>query len=453
MFEPSVNTAPKKHLLFVSYYFPPMGGGGVQRILKFLKYWDYRKYRVTVLTVKPSFFYAEDPALLTEIPPGVRVVYSGSLDPFRLIYLFRRLFSARKKFLPPSRESGGIWRRLANFLFLPDSRLLWLPFALARIERLHREDPLDLMIASVSPFTVGLIGAYSRRLLNIPYILDLRDAWTDNPFHPRVSRIHHYFQNRLEALAFRRAAGVVFVNPWLEKKYRRKYPFLSEQQTITIRNGYDEDDFSGGELRPLPADGKEKPELAIGVFGTVYSQGNWPLPLLEAVKQLDERLKQTSRSLKIYFVGKWSGDFLERLQALKLDHRIEWVGYLPHQEMLLRAQQMDVLVISHQSGLTGSPYITPGRIYEFLRLRKPLLALCDLQSDIADLVRDCQAGEVVDYWDVETVRELLWNWVTDKSLLQKTYTFRHLERFDRRKLTESFLEFVASILTSDRAAT
>ncbi len=447
MSEPSVNTAPKKHILFVSYYFPPMGGGGVQRIVKFLKYWDYQQYRVTVLTVKPSFFYAEDAELLKEIPPSVRVLHSGSLDPFRLFYLLRKLFPHRKERLKQPRESGAGWRRLANFLFLPDSRLLWLPFALARIERLHREDPLDLMVATVSPFTAGLIGAYSQRLLGIPYVLDLRDAWTENPFHPRISKIHNYFQNRLEALAFRRASGVVFVNPWLEKKYRRKYPFLQEKRTITIRNGYDEEDFRELEQGSGIPESPQTAELAIGIFGTIYSQSNWPLPLMEAVRQLDSSLKERSQSLKIYFVGKWSGDFLNRLRELNLDHRIEQVGYLPHREMLSRARQMDVLVISHQSGLPGSPFITPGRIYEFLRLRKPILALCDRQSDIADLVRGSRAGEVVDYWDVEAIRDLLARWINDKTALRKNYSFSRLEQFNRKELTQTFLKFLAEILT------
>jgi hypothetical protein len=93
----SKSIAPKKHLVFINYYYPPMGGGGVQRLTKFLKYFDYQKYVISVLTVKPSFFYTLDESMLKEIPSEVRVFRSGSLDPFRLLYFFQVINSKLKK--------------------------------------------------------------------------------------------------------------------------------------------------------------------------------------------------------------------------------------------------------------------------------------------------------------------------------------------------------------------
>ena len=86
-----MNTVPKKRILFISYYFPPMGGGGVQRILKFLKFWDYSGFDVSILTVKSSYFYAEDKTLMKEIPAQVSVYRSGSLDPFRIAQIIREI--------------------------------------------------------------------------------------------------------------------------------------------------------------------------------------------------------------------------------------------------------------------------------------------------------------------------------------------------------------------------
>jgi hypothetical protein len=188
----SKNSAPKKHLLFINYYFPPMGGGGVQRITKFLKYFDYHQYEVSVITVRASFFYSKDSTLTEEIPPMVNVMRTGSLDPFRLIYLFRKVF--RKTNSPTDedtsfQESGGKLRKIATSIFVPDSRLLWLPFALAKLWRLKRVCPADAVIASMPPFTAGLIGIMSKMFVKAPVILDFRDSWTNNPYLPGIGKI------------------------------------------------------------------------------------------------------------------------------------------------------------------------------------------------------------------------------------------------------------------------
>ncbi|MEJ2635537.1 MAG: hypothetical protein P8184_09625, partial [Calditrichia bacterium] len=99
--------------------------------MKFLKFWDYESYHVTVITVKPSYFYAEDEFLLREIPGQVNIVRTGSLDPFRVIFILKKLFRRTEaKNNGSRRESGEFIRKIAGFLFIPDSRLLWLPFAL-----------------------------------------------------------------------------------------------------------------------------------------------------------------------------------------------------------------------------------------------------------------------------------------------------------------------------------
>ena len=219
-----MNIAPKPHILFISYYFPPMGGGGVQRILKSLKYWNYRKFDVSVLTVKPSYAYAGDPSLEKDIPVAVSVYKSGTVDPFRFLFLL-------KKFLPGSfpvrrsavKESGQSLRRFSNFFLLPDSRIPWLPLALKQLGKIHRSHPVNLIVATMPPFTAGIIANCADRLWKIPYLLDFRDAWTRNPYLPSVSALHQAIQEKLEQRTIQAAAGYVFVNPRLGDYYQKKY--------------------------------------------------------------------------------------------------------------------------------------------------------------------------------------------------------------------------------------
>ncbi len=443
----SVNTVPEKHIVFLSYYFPPMGGGGVQRILKLLKYWDYEKYQVTLITVKSSYFYAEDPGLSAEIPAGLHIIRTGSLDPFRVIFLLKKLLFRGSKKSGGQKESGHLLRKITGFLFLPDSRLLWLPFVLARLRRLRRKQPVDLLVATAPPFTAALAGAFARHLMGIPFLLDLRDAWTENPYLPQTTKIHRRIQQKLEAGTLRQATAAVFVNPNLGRYYTEKYPFLSNRKTRTVRNGFDPGDFEN--LPPVDFE-KTDNTLYIGIMGTVYSQGNAPWPLLEALSELKAQGKdRLAERVKLVFIGKWAPNFVEKVRGYPVAGCIEWIGYRPHREALSLACKMDVLTLAIQSGLPGSENVTPGRIYEYLYLRKPILALCPTTSDIVDLIRKYKAGEAVPYADVTEIKSLLQKWVTMPSALQQYYPSGTGSELNRRQLAADFRAFCDRLLSGE----
>lgn len=437
-----MNTAPKKHIVFLSYYFPPMAGGGVQRILKFLKFWDYESYHVTVITVKPSYFYAEDEFLLREIPGQVNIVRTGSLDPFRVIFILKKLFRRTEaKNNGSRRESGEFIRKIAGFLFIPDSRLLWLPFALNRIRKLHKKNPVDLIIGTVPPFTAGMAAAFANMLFHIPCVLDFRDAWTHNPYLPEISPFHSRLQSCLENFTLRRSAGVIFVNPKLEKYYLDRYPVLVSREIVTIRNGYDPEDF----INKSEARSDANPGIfRIGIMGTVYSQGNAPMPLLRAVAEMKKDDPTLSKRLQLVFIGKWANNFIQEIRQFNIDELIDWVSYLPHREALKLALQMDAQALAVQSGLPGSKNVTPGRIYEYLYLKKPILAMCPPNSDLADLVSECRAGEFVEYDDIPRVRGILNDWLKSTDKLTSRYEFKNLQDFHRKQLAKQLLAFLSS---------
>ena len=445
----SKSIAPKPHLVFLQYYFPPMGGGGVQRITKFLKYLDHQRFQVTVVTVRPSYFYTSDPTLAAEIPPEVRVIRSGSLDPFRLIYLFKHFWRRRRPSREEAspRESSGRVRKIAMSLFVPDSRLLWLPFALLKLWRLHRRQRIDVLVASMPPFTTGLIGRIARRILGVPLVLDFRDAWSENPYLPRVGRLQERLNRRLEAGCLRSADALLFVNPALEAHYLRRFPSISGRPHHTIRNGYDPEDFAGINLQP--PDGSR---FELGILGTVYSQGNRPTALLRALQQRYAREPDLPSRFRLSFVGKWSPDFLTLVNEMGIDPLLQFIPYRPHREALALAARFDALALAIDGDLPGSAEVTPGRIYEYLYLRKPVLALCPKNSDLACLVRDNRAGEVLASDDVDGIERVLADWMTSRSLLSQRYGNANLEIYSRPRQTEALMEFLEWVIGAGDAS-
>lgn len=432
-----MNIAPKPHILFISYYFPPMGGGGVQRILKFLKYWNYKKYDVSLLTVKPSYAYAEDPSLESEIPAALSIFRSSTFDPFRFLFLL-------KKFLPAPisarsgavKESGQSLRRFSNFFLLPDSRIPWFPLALKHLGRIHRSHPVDLIIATMPPFTAGIIAHYANHIWKIPYLLDFRDAWTRNPYLPSVTALHQVVQEKLEQRVTQAAAGYVFVNPLLGEYYQKKYDFLTDQNCHVVRNGYDQDDFN---INDVGIRHDIKSSFKIGIMGTIYSQGNAPITLLEAFSRLMEEEPQLARKLKLIFIGKWIRSFQSKVASLNIDSQVELIQYSPHREALTLAKKWDALALSLHSGLAGSDMVTPGRIYEYLYLKKPVLAMCSLNGDLAYLIKKSDAGEVIDYQDVQGILDILVYWLRKGP---RKYLFNNLDQYDRKAQSQKMMKFV-----------
>jgi glycosyltransferase involved in cell wall biosynthesis len=421
-----------------------MGGGGVQRILKFLKFWDYDHFQVSVLTVKSSYFYAEDRSLMQDLPPQPVIHRSGSLDPFRLLFILRKFLKREPKVHSAvGQESGRFIRKLANTIFLPDSRILWLPFAILKIWKIHRKKSIDLMLASMPPFSTGLVTRIAGKFFGIPYLLDFRDAWTGNPYLPDLSPLHQKAQNALEEKTVSQSAGCVFVNSAMQDYYLTKIAVLKNIPSTVIRNGYDPDDFQLVTSETVPISQKF---FRIGIMGTVYSQGNAPLPLLNALTILHQEEKELAGRLQLVFIGKWVGEFLEIIKQHPYNSQILLVNYLPHRQALAYAQSLDAMALAVQGDKEGSEQVTPGRIYEYLYLRKPILAMCSPVGDLAGLIQECQAGEVVDYQNEREVINVLKKWLKDPVAMKSDYTFQNVGRFHRRHLTAEMIKFIQQLL-------
>ncbi len=434
----SRSVSHKPHIVFLYYYFPPMGGGGVQRIVKWLKYLDYSRLDVSVITVKESHYYAADPSLLQEIPDAVRIVRTDSFDPFRLAaWLKKGDTSPKNNELP--RESSDWLRRLSAAVFIPDSRVGWFPFALMALWHLHREHPIDGVVASMPPYTAGLVGAAFHAWQQVPLILDYRDAWCGNAYFPKrpgmVEKIHQW----LEKTVLNHASGVVFVNPALQRHVKARYPLNTPGAQTVIRNGFDPDDF-----RDLPVP-PPAPPVRVGILGSVYSRGNRPLLLLNAISTLVRDEPELKDRLRVCFIGKWSPGFLEFARKFPFPEMIEWHPYLPHHQALQEAAKCHALSLTIED-IPGSHAITPGRIYEYLALRRPVLAICPPGSDLASLVESTGAGTVIAPNDLEGLKQAIRALLRNPDAFTPPENSGYLTTFSRQEQTQQLYQFLQHVL-------
>jgi glycosyltransferase involved in cell wall biosynthesis len=276
--------------------------------------------------------------------------------------------------------------------------------------------------------------------MKIPAILDFRDAWILNPYLPKMGRIYSHLNGKMEKFCIEKTKGIIFVNPKLKEYYETKYPNISTKPLATIRNGFDSEDFKW----KAKSRRSNNQILTIGIMGTIYSQGNRPITLLKAVDVLIEEEPHFASKIHLRFLGKWSSDFLKLLDQFKIKQNVELIPYMPHEPALKKAQEFDILSLSIESDLMGNELVTPGRIYEYIRLQKPILALCSLDSDLAFLVKKHNAGIAIEYDHTDEIKSQLKKWITNRSLLEKSYSFDHLQELERCQLTNALIKFLDS---------
>ncbi|KPL02135.1 MAG: hypothetical protein AMJ73_09210, partial [candidate division Zixibacteria bacterium SM1_73] len=203
----------ERKVLLITYYFPPMGMGGVQRTSKFAKYLPGFGWTPFVLTVKDVHYWAEDPSLLEELPPEVKVIRTGSFDPLRISFKLKSLFKKRKQRNKYVKESTAQRSKLSSWLFFPDSKIGWVPFALLSGLNLIRKERIDLIFTTSPPPSLHLVGYLLKLLTGKPWVVDFRDPWTGYKFEIFPTRLHLFLKNQLVRLIIKNADRIISANP------------------------------------------------------------------------------------------------------------------------------------------------------------------------------------------------------------------------------------------------
>ncbi len=352
-----LKTEAQRKVLFVAYYFPPLGMGGTQRIAKFCKYLARDGWQVSVVTVKPIAYYAYDESLLAELSE-TRIIRTGSLDPARLFYLLGKGNAAAK----PTRAGRGHW---LYWLFLPDPRILWVPFALWQAWREIRKNGIPYVITSGPPHSSHFVGWLLSRFLKVRWVGDFRDTWLREEFPQAPTAWHRRLQNALERFIVRRAHALTAVSQGLLQELIHK----GERKTGTshlLPHGFDHEDFSS-------AGSKRGSAFEVAYVGAI-SQIQDPRPLLQGFRQFVHHAGLSPEETRLHFIGADLTGSLEKwLSENELSAYAQVAGYQPHAKAVQAMREADLLVFIANPG-TGHTII-PSKTFEYLAAEKPILAI------------------------------------------------------------------------------
>jgi glycosyltransferase involved in cell wall biosynthesis len=392
-------------VLFICYHFPPVGGAGVQRPAKFVKYLRQYGWEASVVMAANPSVPVFDESLCADLPDDLIVEKARTWEPG---YRFKNRLSPGENTGAMSRQSQsnslrglGRWllrqtlRGTAGMLLQPDPQVLWLPSAFRAASRLLKRVPHDAIFATAPPYSNLLLGGRLKRRFRLPLVLDYRDEWDlssqylEN--HPRdwLSRM---VQPRMQRRVLRHADAVVATT---RASARRLQARIREAggtaDAYCIYNGFDPADF-GAEYAPV--DSRTIPTAAYAPherFRLVYTGTLWNLtdvePVVRAIELLCNSEPQLLPRLELHFVGRKTAEQRQTLDRLsKTGCRLILEDYCDHRRALEIMQSADALLLL-LSDVDGADRVVPAKLFEYLALRKEILTVAPC-GETAEIVKN-----------------------------------------------------------------
>ncbi len=392
----------RRRVLIVAYYFPPSGGPGVQRVLKFVRYLPDFGWDPAVLTVSDADYPARDESLLAEIPESVPVTRTSIPEPYTV---YRRL-TGRKRGeavdVNVNYEAGRrvpVKERLAQWVrgmfFIPDARVGWLATGIRPGVAAAKSFGADLVYSSSPPYTCALLGRAVAKRAGLPWVPEFRDPWTGFLSAPRRPWPAKGFERRLERGVYRDAQRLVTAWDGIRADFTGKYPDEDESKFRLVPNGYDPEDLEG--IAPRLND-----RFTIVYTGSMYGVRN-PDTVLQAVARLLADGRVDADRIRLRFVGRFGDEVRAMFRRPEVAAVVEERGYVPHAESVAELMGAHALLLVVDD-VAGSEGIVPGKVFEYVGARRPVLAVAP-EGAVAELVRDTGAGRVLARDDVDGIAD------------------------------------------------
>lgn len=430
-----------RKVLIITYYWPPSGGGGVQRWLKFVKY--FRNYGI-----EPLIFTPENPerpsvdnSLLNEIPEGVEIIKNKIWEP----YSFYKKFTGRNKsdkiqtaFLNEKKvksnllENISIWIR--GNLFIPDARKFWIKPSVKTLTKYLNNNKIDAIITTGPPHSAHLIGYKLKQKTGIPWLADFRDPWTNIDYYKdlklgkRADKKHH----KLEKLILGKADSISVISPGMQSEFLS----IVDREYHIIPNGYDSEDI-------IEYSTTDTDEFVLSHIGSM-SKTRTPYNLLQVLSELIKENKSFDKKLRIKNVGKIDMHALENFKNNGLSDKLEIVDYLPHNEVIIEQQSASMLLLL-VNNTPNAKLILTGKIFEYLASKRPIICIAPEDGDAAKVIDECNAGKTFGFEEKQKLKNYIIESFEKFEKGQLEAQSKNTEKYSRHKLTEKMAAAIEEI--------
>ena len=435
-----------KRVLIISYYWPPTGGSGVQRWVKFAKYLPSEGWQPVIYTPENPEQLAVDESLAAEVPAEAEVIRTHITEPYELYKKFLKKSGHSREAVEVNpvnaqnktfAQKAAMWVR-GNF-FRPDPRCLWIGPSVKFLKKYLKEHPVDLIVSTGPPQSMHIIGMKLARETGLPWIADFRDPWTKIFYfkHLSMTRTTERWHRRMEKRVLDEASAVVSVSPLVQQDLQN----MTQTPVELITNGFDECDFEQGDAPDqksrLAAGGPDK-DFVITHTGLFAADGN-PTTLWKALAAKCAKDEEFRKHLRIRFVGKTDDAILEAVRAEGLDGHLTDMGYQPH-AVAIREQRLASLLILPLRKEPEYKAVLPGKLFEYLASWRPVLGIGQPDGAMSMILNTTKTGVVLNWDDEASITrfiDLCW-----KNHLKGELTVddADISQFTRRNLTHRMAE-------------
>lgn len=396
-------TGKLRKVLIITYYWPPSGGAGVQRWLKFSKYLREYGWEPVIYTPENPEAPAVDHSLENDIPEGITVIKLPIFEPYSAYKRFVGMKPGDKvnagflqeKEKPGRAEGFAVWLR-GNF-FIPDARRFWINPSIKYLTKYLKDNPVDAIVSTGPPHSMHLIAMHLNKSFNIPWLADFRDPWTGIDFYHqlKLTSIANKFHHKLEKKVLSTATEVTVIS----RDMMNEFNGIVERGYKLVTNGYDEEDIS-----PLPQNQLDN-EFTISHIGSLNPARN-PLILWKVLAEMVKNNPLFANALRIKLVGKVDIGVMKSIEDFGLTEYLTRIEYMPHRDVMHEIQKSQVLLLLINNTPNAKGILT-GKIFEYLGSGRPILNIGPEDGDAAAMLTNADAGQTAGYQNEEAMQRIL----------------------------------------------
>ncbi|WP_298302325.1 glycosyltransferase family 4 protein [Flavobacterium sp.] len=430
--------AEQKKLLIITYYWPPAGGPGVQRWLKFVKYLpDFNVQPIVYIPENPTYPIADE-GLMSEVSDKAIILKNKIFEPYQLAgFLSKKETKKISSGIIPAAKKQSFVEKLMLWvrgnLFIPDARKFWVNPSVTYLKKYIQENNIDTIVTSGPPHSLHLIGLKLKQELGVKWFADFRDPWTTIGYH-KALKLSSYADKKHKALEHQvlNTADTIIVT---SKTTKTEFQAITNKPIEVITNGYD--------VENVPKQTLDE-KFTLAHIGSFLSDRN-PKILWESLQELisENELFKTHFQLKL--IGKVSQEILDSISEFKLDAYLNNLGYVSHSEAIKHQKASQVLLlIEIDSEETKS--IIPGKLFEYMVSERPIIAIGPKDSDFAEIITSTNTGVFFTYNEKERLKKTIlsnFELYLDKKL--QVYPVG-LQQYSRKSLTEKLAKLITSNL-------
>ena len=422
-----------KKVLIISYYWPPAGGPGVQRWMKFVKY-------LPEYNIKPILYIPENPnypiydySLNDEVSEKLEIIKNPITEISNIISNSKSLNLIRSGNIPNPKEQSLLQRLLffiRGNLFIPDMKILWKNKSIDFIENYLSKTKIDVVITTGPPHSLHLIGYELKKRLNIKWISDFRDPWVNlnylNRFHllPSVKRRHKKLRDKVLI----NSNSVIVTSEKLKKLYKEIAPNI-----FKITNGYDY------EYSTVNIDSK----FSISHIGSLYPERN-PKYLWDIIDEICINNEEFRSNLQINFIGNTSEKIIKYLSNKTFKSCVKFFDYVDYKRAIEFMCSSQILLMVEVND-NDSSYAIPGKLFDYLNSKRPIIAIGPDKSEVNQILYDTNAGKFFNYNESINLKLHIENLYNQYEMGSISYDAKNISIYRRKNLTEELSKIINKV--------